>query len=651
LRRAPSANDRRRGYVITERFSRRGVDGRSKATRKSWGSIAMSEPIADYGIIGNAYTAALVSRRGSIDWLCLPRFDSEAVFAALLGNPGHGHWLIAPEDAAARSSRRYREDTGILETRFETAAGAVTLIDFMPLAEGEDQVDVFRLVRGEQGRVPMRTEIVLRFDYGRGIPWVRSHLGGPSAVAGPNALQFITPVALHGTPEMTTVGEFTVAAGETVPFTMSWFPSHHRGFRYRDPQDALMAVESRWRDWSASCSLQGPWREAILRSLITLKMLTYYPTGGIVAAATTSLPERLGGVRNWDYRFCWIRDATLTLYALLSSGYRGEARAWREWLLRAAAGHPSELQIMYGLAGERRLPEQEIPWLPGYEDSRPVRIGNAAHEQLQLDVYGELMDALYACHRYGLESSPFVWELQKKLLEYLEGIWEKPDQGMWEVRGPARHFTFSKVMCWVAFDRGIKMIEQFGLDGPREHWDKLRRRIGAQILDNAYDRERNTFVQYYGTRDLDASLLLIPQLGFLPPDDPRIRGTIAAVERELMQDGFVARYPSRAETDGLPAGEGKFLACSFWLANSLCLIGRRDEAVALFERLLAVRNDLGLLAEEYEPTTRRLLGNFPQAFSHTAIINTAAHLAAIETASAKRGNHRKPQAHRKTGRR
>jgi GH15 family glucan-1,4-alpha-glucosidase len=604
----------------------------------------MSVPIEDYGIIGNTRTAALVSRGGSIDWLCLPRFDSESVFAALLGTPEHGRWLIAPEDPDARSSRRYRGETGILETRFETAEGSATVIDFMPLIEGEDQLDLIRLVRADQGCVRMRTEIILRFDYGRGIPWVRQHLGGPKAVAGPNAIQFITPVVLKGTPELTTVGEFTVSAGETVPFTMSWYPSHHTGFRSREPEEALLAVENGWRDWSSRCTLQGPWREAIIRSLITLKMLTYHPTGGIVAAATTSLPEWIGGVRNWDYRICWIRDATLTLYALLSSGYRAEARAWREWLLRALAGHPSEMQIMYGLSGERRLTEYEIPWLPGYADSRPVRIGNAACEQLQLDVYGELMDSLYAAQRYGLESNPFAWELQKKLLEYLETIWERPDHGIWEVRGPPRHFTFSKIMCWVAFDRGIKSIEQFGLDGPREQWETLRATIAAQILEQAYDSERNTFVQYYGARDLDASLLLIPQLGFLPPEDPRVRGTIEAVERELVRDGFVCRYPSRTATDGLPEGEGVFLACSFWLANSLALIGRRDDAIALFERLLAVRNDLGLLAEEYDPAAKRLLGNFPQAFSHTAIINTAANLAQIETVSATRGSAGEPLA-------
>lgn len=607
----------------------------------------MSLPIEDYGIIGNTYSAALVSRGGSIDWLCLPRPDSEAVFAALLGDARHGRWLLAPQDAAAQSTRRYRGDTGILETRFETAEGCVTIIDFVALSEGgEQQIDLIRLVRGESGRVCMRTEIILRFDYGRGIPWVRQQFGGPLAVAGPNAIQFITPVALRGTPELTTVGEFTVAAGECVPFTMSWYPSHHAGVHYRDPQEALLATENRWHDWAGRCALQGPWRDAIMRSLITLRMLTYHPTGGIVAALTTSLPEEIGGVRNWDYRFCWIRDATFTLYALLAAGYRSEARAWREWLLRAAAGHPAEMQIMYGVAGERRLSEYEIPWLPGYGDSRPVRIGNAAHEQLQLDVYGELMDAFYACQHYGLENSPFAWELQKTLLEYLETIWQKPDSGIWEVRGEDRHFTFSKVMCWVAFDRGIKMVEEFGQDGPRAHWRQVRDRIAAQILERGYDAERNTFVQYYGGSDLDASLLLIPQLGFLPPEDPRVRGTLEAVERELVQGGFVYRYRSHTGVDGLPAGEAAFLPCGFWLANSLALCGRHDDAVALFERLLGLRNDLGLLSEEYDPRSARLLGNFPQAFSHTAIINTAAYLGEREAAAVSRGAPRRRRARR-----
>lgn len=598
----------------------------------------MSKPIADYGIIGNTYTAALVGCDGSIDWLCLPRFDAESVFGALLGGPEHGRWLIAPADPVTRTTRNYRGETGILETHFETATGAVTLTDFMPLQEAENQIDLIRMVRGTKGRVRMRTELILRFDYGRGIPWVRQHFGGPSAVAGPHALNFVTPVALRGTPEMTTIGEFGVEAGEDVPFTMSWHPSHHHAFALRDPQEALLATENRWRDWSSHCLFAGPWREAVIRSLITLKMLTYHPTGGIVAAATTSLPERLGGVRNWDYRYCWIRDATSTLYALLTAGYRSEARAWREWLLRAAAGHPSEMQIMYGLAGERRLTEYEVDWLPGYAGSRPVRIGNAAHRQLQIDVYGELMDALYACNRFGLEASPYAWDLQCKLLEFLEGIWTRPDKGIWEVRGKPRHFTFSKIMAWVAFDRGVRSIEQYCFAGPRPRWAALRERIREEILDKAYDKKRNTFVQYYGAQDLDAALLLIPQLGFLPPEDRRVRGTIAAIERELMVDGLVYRYPTPSGVDGLPGGEGAFLPCGFWLANSLALIGRREDAVALFEHLLTLRSDLGLLSEEYDPGTKCLLGNFPQAFSHTAIVNTAAHLAKVETGSAARGS-------------
>jgi len=597
----------------------------------------VSAPIEDYGIVGNTRTAALVGRDGSIDWMCLPRFDSESVFGALLGDAKHGRWLIAPADPIVRTSRGYRGETGILETQFETADGAVTVTDFMPIAEHEDQVDLFRIVRGTRGRVQMRTEIILRFEYGRAIPWVRQHLGGPSAVAGPNAVQFVTPVELRGTPELTTVGEFTVEAGQTVPFTMSWYPSHHRGFSYRDPQDALLATETGWRDWSSQCTFKGRWREAVIRSLITLKMLTFTPTGGIVAAATTSLPEQIGGIRNWDYRLCWLRDATLTLHALLSSGYRREARAWREWLLRAVAGHPAEMQIMYGLSGERRLTEYEIDWLPGYADSRPVRVGNAASNQFQLDVYGELMGALYASQRFGLEASSDTWNLQLQLLKFLEQVWTKPDQGIWEVRGRPRHFTFSKVMAWVAFDRGIKSIEQYGCEGPRDHWSEIRDRIADQILKRAYDRQRNTFVQYYGSRQVDASLLLIPQLGFLPPDDPRVLGTIAAIEEDLVSDGLVYRYRTRKSTDGLPPGEGVFLACSFWLANSLHLIGRRTDAMKLFDRLLSFRNDLGLLAEEYDPVSKRLLGNFPQAFSHTAVINTAAHLARQDEAAAARG--------------
>lgn len=597
----------------------------------------MSIPIEDYGIIGNTHTAALVSRGGSIDWLCLPRFDSEAVFAALLGEPKNGRWLIEPADPVTGISRGYRGETGILETCFETAEGAVKIIDFMPIQQGEDQIDVMRIVCGVTGRVRMRTELIFRFDYGRSIPWVRQHIGGPGAIAGPNAIQIITPVHLHGTPQLTTTGEFTVEPGESVPFTMSWFPSHHRDFKYRDPHDALLAVENAWHDWAQHCTVTGKWREPVIRSLITLKMLIYSPTGGIVAAATTSLPEWIGSVRNWDYRICWIRDATFTLYALLGAGYRSEARAWREWLLRAVAGHPAEMQIMYGLAGERRLTEYEVDWLPGYEDSRPVRIGNAAHAQLQLDVYGELMDALYASQRYGLEPNRHAWAMQSKLLEFLEQIWMQPDNGIWEVRGERQHFTFSKIMAWVAFDRGVKSIEKHGVHGPKARWERVRDKIAAEILEHGFDRERNSFVQSYGSKDLDASLLLIPQLGFLPPDDPRVVGTIEAIERELVFDGFVYRYSTKPDTDGLPPGEGAFLACSFWLANSLVLIGRRGDAEALFERLLTLRNDLGLLAEEYDPRAKRMLGNFPQAFSHTAIINTASHLAEHDTAAADRG--------------
>jgi GH15 family glucan-1,4-alpha-glucosidase len=598
----------------------------------------MSLRIEDYGIVGNAHTAALVGRDGSIDWLCVPRFDSEAVFAALLGDEKNGCWRMAPAGEPGKTSRCYRGETGILETRFETAGGTVTVVDLMPMPETEGQVDLIRLVRGDSGRVKMRTEIILRFDYGRSIPWVRRRFDGLLAVAGANAVQITTPVALGGTEELTTVGEFEVAEGDVVPFTMSWYPSHRKSCGMVDPFEATQAAETAWRDWASHCAIGGRWREPIIRSLITLKMLTYYPTGGILAAATTSLPERLGGVRNWDYRFCWIRDATFTLYALLTAGYRSEARAWREWLLRAAAGHPSELQVLYGITGRRRLTEIELDWLPGYEGSKPVRIGNAAHEQLQIDVFGELMDALYACSRFGLEPSGYTWDLQRELLNYLETIWDQPDRGIWEVRGEPQHFTFSKIMAWVAFDRAVKMIDQYGCDGPRERWDELRQRICRQVLEQGFDRERNTFVRAYGVRDLDAALVLIPQLGFLPPDDARVVGTIEAIERELVRGGLVYRYASDIAADGLPEGEGAFLVCSFWHANSLALIGRRADAEALFERLLALRNDLGLLAEEYDPRSKRFLGNFPQAFSHIGIVNTAAFLSDLEHAAANRGS-------------
>ena len=597
----------------------------------------MNAAIEDYGIIGNSHTAALVGRGGSIDWLCLPRFDGEAVFAALLGGPENGRWLIAPVEPTSRSSRSYRGETGILETRFETDGGSAAIIDFMPLPEVDGQIDMIRLVRGDTGRVRMHTEIILRFDYGRSVPWVRGRFGGLNAVSGPHAVQLSSPVPLRGTPELTTIGEFEISAGDIVPFTMSWYPSHRKTFAYPDPVDALQSTENWWHDWSAHCVLGGQWRDAIIRSLITLKMLTYDPTGGIVAAPTTSLPERIGGVRNWDYRYCWLRDATLALYALMTAGYRTEARAWREWLLRAVAGHPSELQIMYGIAGERRLTELELDWLPGYSGSAPVRIGNAAYQQLQIDVFGELMDTLFACNRFGLEANVDAWSLQTELLNFLEHTWGKPDHGLWESRGEPQHFTFSKIMAWVAFDRAVKSIDQYGFKGPRARWEELRSRIREEVIARGYDPERNSFMQYYGSTDVDASLLLIPQLGFLPPEDSRVVGTIEAIERELVVDGLVMRYPTHSGTDGLPAGEGAFLVCTCWLANSLALIGRHADAVALFERLLALRNDLGLLAEEYDPRAKRFLGNFPQAFSHIGIINTAAHLARVEPASADRG--------------
>ncbi|HVC51595.1 MAG TPA: glycoside hydrolase family 15 protein [Stellaceae bacterium] len=597
----------------------------------------MSAAIEDYGIIGNSHTAALVGRDGSIDWLCLPRFDAEAVFAALLGETQNGRWLIAPVGPVTKNTRSYRGETGILETTFETDSGSATIIDFMPVPEADGQIELIRLIRGNTGRVRMHTEIILRFDYGRSIPWVRRRFGGLNAISGPHAVQLSSPVPLRGTPELTTIGEFEVAAGEIVPFSITWYPSHRKSLAFRDPVDALQSTENWWHDWTATCALGGPWREAIIRSLITLKMLTYEPTGGIVAAPTTSLPEFIGGSRNWDYRYCWLRDATLALYALMTAGYRNEARAWREWLLRSAAGHPSELQIMYGIAGERRLTELKLDWLRGYEGSRPVRIGNAAHRQLQIDVYGELMDTLFACNRFGLEANADAWDLQTQLLNFLEHTWDKPDHGIWETRGEPRHFTFSNIMAWVAFDRAVKSINQYDLKGPRERWEQLRAHIHDEVIAKGYDSERNSFVQYYGGSDLDASLLLIPQLGFLPPEDPRVVGTIEAIERELVVDGLVMRYTSHSGADGLPAGEGAFLVCTCWLANSLALIGRRADAVALFERLLALRNDLGLLSEEYDPQAKRFMGNFPQAFSHIGIINTAAHLALVEGASADRG--------------
>ena len=580
----------------------------------------MSDPIEDYALVGDCHTAALVSRSGSIDWLCLPRFDSDACFAALLGGPEHGRWLLAPVETPSAVRRRYREGTLVLETDFEVPGGAATVVDCMPLRE--DRADVVRLAIGRRGQVRMRTELVIRFDYGRAVPWVQRADSGLHAVAGPDALRLRTPVALQGR-NFTTVGEFTLSEGEKVPFDLSWYPSHLAAPAELDVEGALEHTAEWWRKWCGRCSYEGEWREEVLRSLVTLKALTYAPTGGIVAAPTTSLPEQLGGVRNWDYRYCWLRDATFTLYALMVGGYVEEAGAWREWLLRAAAGKPSQIQILYGLAGERRLTELELPWLPGYEGSRPVRIGNLASEQLQLDVFGEILDAMHQCWRAGLAPEESGWRVEKALIDFLESSWREPDHGIWEMRGPRRHFTHSKVMAWVAMDRAVKAVERFGLPGPLERWKALRATIHEEVCREGFDAEKRAFVQYYGSRHLDASLLMIPLVGFLPAHDPRVQGTVEAIARELTEDGFVFRYRTDPDVDGLPPGEGAFLLCSFWLADVLALMGRHAEARALFERLLAVANDVGLLSESYDVGGRRLLGNFPQAFSPVGLINTA----------------------------
>jgi GH15 family glucan-1,4-alpha-glucosidase len=583
----------------------------------------MALPIEDYALIGDCETAALVGKDGSIDWLCWPRFDSPACFAALLGTREHGRWQIAPQ-APATVTRRYRPNTLILETRFETADGAVTLIDFMPMRDGVP--NCVRIVRGERGSVAMQTELILRFDYGAVTPWVR-HLedGTLRAVAGPDMVTLATPVHLHGK-DMTTVGTFVVEAGDQVPFILSYAPSHLPVPRAVNPHRALESTASYWTHWAAHERRNGPWTEAVTRSLITLKALTFAPTGGIVAAPTTSLPECIGGERNWDYRYCWLRDATLTLLALMNAGYYDEAQAWRDWLTRAVAGRPEELQIMYGIAGERRLTEWTVPWLTGYEGSRPVRIGNGAHCQLQLDVFGEVMDALHHGRRGGLAAGESGWDVQQALLAHLETVWCEPDEGIWEVRGPRRHFTYSKVMSWVAFDRAIKSATMFGLPGPVDHWMEIRATIEDDILRNGFDPELGSFVQAYGGKELDASLLLLAEVGFIDADDPRFRGTVAAIEKRLLVDGFVQRYDTHVTDDGLPPGEGAFLACSFWLADAYVQLGRRDDAEALFTRLLALRNDVGLLAEEYDVVNKRLVGNFPQAFSHVGLINTASNL-------------------------
>ena len=581
--------------------------------------------IEDYALIGDCQTAALVGRNGSIDWLCWPRFDSAACFAALLGDPENGYWKIAPAASDFSVSRRYLPDTLILETEFETAEGAVTLLDFMPVRSR--QSDLVRMVVGKRGRVAMESEGVLRFDYGASVPWITLSDGGKAlrAVAGPDLALLCSPVPLENA-ERKTRARFEVSAGETLSFVLTYTSSHLEISQKLDPQKALEETEAFWKRWSARCSIGGEWGGPVRRSLITLKALTYAPTGGIVAAPTTSLPESIGGVRNWDYRYCWLRDATLTLLALMDAGYYDEARAWREWLVRAVAGRPEQMQIMYGIAGERRLPEFEVPWLAGYEGSRPVRVGNAAAAQLQLDVYGELIDTLYQACKGGLAGHDIAWRLQHALLDHLEQAWTEPDAGLWEVRTPPRHFTHSKVMAWVAFDRAVKMVEGFGVPGPVEKWRELRARIHADVCRNGFSRMRNAFVQSYGSQELDASLLMIPITGFLPANDPRVISTLEAIRRELTVDGLVQRYRTHEGIDGLPPGEGVFLACSFWLADNLCMQGRWDEAHELFGRLVGLANDVGLLAEEYDPAARRMLGNFPQAFSHVALVNTAMNL-------------------------
>jgi GH15 family glucan-1,4-alpha-glucosidase len=583
----------------------------------------MASRIEDYALIGDCYTAALVARDGSIDWLGFPRFDSGACFAALLGTPEHGRWLLAPSGAIRQVRRKYRDNTLILETEFETAEGTVALIDFMSVRDGVP--NLVRLVEGREGNVPFRMELIIRCDYGSIVPWVQRFDGGILAVGGPDSLVVRTPVEMRGV-DFTTVAEFTVAAGQRVPFTMTWHPSHLDPPPAVDADKELSRAEEWWHKWSARCNYQGPYREAVVRSLITLKALTYYPTGGIVAAPTTSLPEKIGGVRNWDYRFCWIRDAAFTLLAFLNCGYQEEARAWRNWLLRALAGTPDAANIMYGLAGERRLTELELDWLPGYENSRPVRIGNAASRQFQLDIYGEMIDALYLARRLGLEPAPAAWNVGKALINFVETAWRQPDEGIWEVRGPRRHFTHSKVMAWVALDRAVKIVENFGVEGPVERWRLTRDAIHDEVCRQGFNLELSSFVQSYGSKELDAGLLMIALVGFLPASDPRVGGTVEAIQRHLMRDGFVARYESKQAVDGLPPGEGAFLPCTFWLADNLALLGRRQDATRLFERLLELRNDVGLLSEEYDPESRRLVGNFPQAFSHVGLVNTAMNL-------------------------
>ncbi|MEU2792956.1 glycoside hydrolase family 15 protein [Streptomyces sp. NPDC007100] len=591
--------------------------------------------IEDYALIGDMQTAALVCRDGTVDWLCLPRFDSPAVFAGLLGTEENGFWRLGPAHSpeggpVPADRRRYRGDSLVLESEWDTPRGTVRVIDFMPPRE-DATPQLIRIVEGVSGRVPMRSALRMRFSYGWVVPWVHKIDERTVAVAGPDSVWLDTEAETYGR-DLTTYADFTVGPGERIAFTISWQPSHSRPPHVPEPEAALEATEDFWREWVDHCTYHGPYRDAVVRSLITLKALTYAPTGGIVAAPTTSLPEDIGGSRNWDYRFTWLRDAAITLSSLLRTGYREEARAWREWLLRAVAGDPENLQIMYGIAGERELGENELTWLTGYENSRPVRVGNGAAGQLQLDVYGEVTEALHLAHNTGLARNDYASLLQLKLIQWVEKHWDEPDEGIWEVRGPRRHFVHSKVMTWVAVDRTIKLIESGDVDGPLDRWRQLRETIHREVCEKGYDPERNTFTQSYGSKELDASLLLIPQMGFLPPDDKRVIGTIEAIQRELgTEDGFVLRYPTSGDdagVDGLEGDEGAFLACSFWLADDLAMIGRVEEARILFEKLLSLRNDLGLLAEEWDSRLQRQVGNFPQAFSHVPLIDTALRLTA-----------------------
>jgi GH15 family glucan-1,4-alpha-glucosidase len=628
---------------------------------------AMALRIEDYAMLGDTHTAALVGRDGSIDWLCLPRFDSAACFAKLLGTDRNGYWRIAPAKGAASAGaatspdgvplatrREYRGDSLVLETEWVTPTGTVRLVDLMPVRERYPEV--VRLVTGISGSVEMRMDLVIRYGYGRIVPWVRTQDGLHTAIAGPDALALWSTIPTRGE-DLTTVAEFTVRAGQQIPFMLAWCPSFEPLSRPVDARFALDDTTAWWHEWSSMSTVEGSrWSEAIQRSLITLKALTYAPTGGIVAAVTTSLPETIGGVRNWDYRYCWLRDATLTLVSLLVAGFNDEAVAWRDWLLRAVAGDPAELQIMYGVAGERSLTEGELDWLTGYEGSRPVRIGNAASGQYQLDVYGEVMGALHESRRCGMDAVGPAWDLQCVLMDFLETGWKEPDDGIWEVRGPRRHFTHSKVMAWYAVDSVVRDAEEFGLKAPLERWKALRDEIHAEVLEKGYDAERGTFTQYYGSKELDASVLMVPLVGFLPPTDPRVRSTAETIERELTHDGFVLRYDSTASehVDGLTGREGAFLACSFWLADNLQLIGRHDDAEQLFERLVDLRNDVGLLAEEYDPVAGRLVGNFPQAFSHISLVNSAVNLCRDQESWAEGMSHghrlegRKMPAHRRS---